>query len=120
MNKIVGNVVGIASFVLAYALSSYIGWVALLFVAPVVIGIWFPSWYFKKKNSNKGLIKWLAWSNLVSWLVPLLGLLTSISTFSSQPFTEIESKGKFKILAMIGILLSIGNAAIGILLNLNV
>ena len=115
MNKQLGNIAGIISFVVAYALFRYVGLVGLLFLGAFLIGVWFPGWYFKKTSSNKAVIKWLSWSNLLTWFLPPLGILISVATYKSMPYSDSQSQNRVRNLAIIGFVLSIGNAAVGVI-----
>ena len=89
--------------------------VVLLFLSSVLIGLWFAKWYAKKEKISLRLINFIIWSNLITWLIPPLGILTG--TIAIQFSNDLESKfstKKHRILGVIGIVISLANAFLGI------
>ena len=92
--------------------------VFFIILIPVLIGLFFPGWYLKRTNINSSLIKGIAYSNLITWFLPPIGLMTSIATFSFSSSEKIENRQKYKKLAIVGIVLSVINSVLGIILGL--
>ena len=89
-----------------------------IFLIAVLIGLYFPGWYLKKTNVNKQLIKGIAWSNVITWFLPPLGLMVSIATFGFSYSEKVEDRQKYKKLAIVGFVLSILNSILGAVLTL--
>lgn len=103
---------GIAGFLIGY----YVGFiVVLLFFGSFLIGSWFAKWYAKKEKINLSLINFIIWSNLITWLIPFLGILTGTIAikFSDELKSKFNTK-KYKILGVIGIVISLANFILSI------
>ena len=85
--------------------------VALLW-GPLLLALWLSSWYAKRKNPSARLMTRLAWSNVVTWLFPPLGLFTATATLglSSAPGA---SPRKYRVLGIVGLALTIINGLSG-------
>jgi hypothetical protein len=102
-----------ASAIAAFFVARYAGIVVfLLFLFAFLIGAWFPGWYLKRKKINQTLINWIIWSNLLTWLLPPLGIITGIATLGFSDIPGV-SKKKYMILAIIAIALAMINAIWG-------
>lgn len=104
--------VGLVGFLIGYY-----GGIAvfLIFLASVLIGLQFAKWYTRKEKISLRLINFIIWSNLITWLIPPLGILTG--TIAIQFSNDLESKcntKKHRILGVIGILISLANGSLGI------
>lgn len=53
--------------------------VFLLFAIPIIIGLLLPNWYMKRAKISTTLIKCVVWSNVLTWLIPPLGVFTGVS-----------------------------------------
>ncbi len=114
---IIGYVVSFVSIIGGMLIGKYLGLLVLLmFFGAYYIGQWFGKWYLKRKNINITLIQWIVWSNILTWLLPPLGILTSFATLEFSNNFPKESK-KYKTVAIIGIVASLLNALSGILIN---
>ncbi|MFH1089332.1 MAG: hypothetical protein V1716_02830 [Candidatus Uhrbacteria bacterium] len=80
----------------------------LFFLLGAAIGQWFGKWYAKRPKVSKGLIKFIAWSNVLTWLSIPIGLFTSLAVLELSKTAGPDSK-KFKTLAIVGIVLSLLN-----------
>lgn len=105
------------SIVMGFIIGRFLGLVFFIFVFAYLIGEWFPKWYMNRKKINYGLINFIAWSNTLAWILPPLGVLIGFSTLGFSRFITPESK-KYKTLAFAGIIISLINSIIGILINL--
>lgn len=121
VSEILSRIVGIIIFLLAIGLGKTMGFSFTIFVVilvvPYYIGQWFPKWYFKREKINYSLVNWIAWSNVLTWLLPPLGILTGVATFEFSSLVRQEGK-KYKLLAIISIALSVVNAVVGIIIKL--
>ena len=111
------QVVRVLSLLIAFAVGKYLGLVFFLFLAAYLIGQWFPKWYLKREKINIKLVRFIVWSNLVSWLLPPLGIMTGFAALEFANHFPGDQK-KYKTLAVIGIGASLLNATIGVLLNI--
>ena len=106
-------------FLLGYLIIRILGSIVFfIFLIAVLIGLYFPSWYLKKENVNKSLIKGIAWSNVITWFLPPLGLMVSITTFGFSYSEKVEDRQKYKKLAIVGLVLSIINSISGAVLTM--
>ena len=106
-------------FLLGYLIVRILGPISFfIFLIPVLVGLYFPSWYLKKENVNKSLIKGIAWSNVITWFLPPLGLMVSITTFGFSRSDKVEGRQKYKKLAIVGFVLSIINSLSGAVLTM--
>jgi len=106
-------------FFLGYLIVKILGPIFFfIFLIAVLIGLYFPNWYLKKENVNKSLIKGIAWSNVITWFLPPLGLMVSIATFGFSSSEKIEDRQKYKKLAIVGLTLSIINSFLGAVLTM--
>jgi hypothetical protein len=62
----------------------------------------------KKEWQNKTVIKFITWLNIISWLSPLVGVLTSSITLTINGVDQKLSR-RYKILGFIALLLSVFN-----------
>lgn len=88
-----------------------------IFLIAALIGLYFPGWYLKKENINKSLIRGIAWSNVITWFLPPLGLMVSIATLGFSYSEKVEGRQKYKKLAIVGLTLSIINSILGAVLT---
>lgn len=108
---------------LAYAIGLvigiYLGFLfALIFIVIACIGPMLVDVYMKRKNVSDRLIKIIAWSNIIAWLLPPLGIFIGFSTIQFGKYIHTQ-KTKFTILGVLGIILALCNAGLGIFLRLN-
>ena len=108
--KVVGAIIG-------FALGKFLGLVIFLFIGAFVIGQWFPTWYLKRERINVNVVKWSVWSNVATWFLPPLGILTGFAALEFSNHFPGERK-KYKTLAIFGIVASLINATIGVLIRL--
>tara|TARA_B100000745_G_C20151287_1_gene394705 strand:- start:1395 stop:1886 length:492 start_codon:yes stop_codon:yes gene_type:complete len=111
------SIVSVVFFIAAFAIGRFLGLVVFLFIGAWALGEWFPKWYMKRDKVNTTLVKWIVWSNVLTWLLPPLGILTGFAALKFGDFFPAENK-KYRIIAIIGLIASVLNALSGILINL--
>jgi len=115
---VVSKIINVIIFIFAFIIGRFLGIIVFIFIFAYLIGIWFPKWYIKRSNYSIVLIKWIAWTNILSWLLPPIGIFTGFATLGFSDLIEKENK-KYKVLAILGIGLSIMNAIFGIIINID-
>lgn len=80
------------------------------------LGDWIAQWYLKRRVINEGVINLLSWTNLIVWVLPPLGIFTASLVYGLCHRSEITSSRRYKILAIIGAVLSIVNGTIAFVL----
>lgn len=116
-SNILNSITSVIFFIAAFAIGKFLGLVVFLFIAAWAIGEWFPKWYMKREKVNTVLVKWIVWSNLLTWLLPPLGVMTGFAALKFSDYFPGVSK-KYKIVAIIALVASILNATSGILMSL--
>ena len=103
---------GIIIVIASIALGRFLGLAFFVLLIPAVIGWYLASWYVKKVTTENGLTKFIAWINIVSWFIPIAGLLTSLASIK---FSESYGKKdkKYLVLGIIGLCLAVVNGVIG-------
>lgn len=99
-------IAGLAAAVISAAMVRYLGPAVLLLIISFIAGIFFPPLFFNK-SKNMTVINIIAYSNLVIWLIPFLGLFTSIATLGSVKYVE-RQRGLYAVLGLVGFLSSMG------------
>lgn len=108
------NIVRIISIIGGYFIARYLGFlITIIFFGAFLLGIWFPIWYLKRENINHPLIKWIVWSNIVSWFLPPLGIITGMAALGFSASAGHKKK-QYTILAITGLSLALINAGWGI------
>ena len=105
----------------AVLLSNFIGrTLGILGIAivwgPLLLALWLSSWYTKRKNPSGKLLTRLAWSNTATWLFPPLGLFTASATLGMSNASGATPR-KYRVLGVIGLVLSALNGLAGALLR---
>jgi hypothetical protein len=113
--RIVCAIVPLLVFVVTKSLGSYGVFFVLFFMAIYFI-YWlankFSAWYVKNKTSEKTLTSILVWSNVVTWLLPPLGLFTGISAIKiSEAYPK--NRDTYRAVAFVCLTLCIINSIIG-------
>lgn len=116
-NGAFNTIISVLSFIAAYAIGRFLGLVVLIFIGAWAIGGWFPKWYMQREKVNGTLVKWIVWSNSVTWLLPPLGVMTSFSALGFSDYFPSDTR-KYKTIAIIGLAASLLNAFSGILKNI--
>ncbi len=115
---ILEKIVKYVSWIIAFVIARYLGFfIVLLFTMSVVIGLWLPEWLKQKNKLSLKFIKFIAWSNVITWFLPPAGIFTGVFTCQAASYTA-EQKKKYRILGCISILFAIINAAIGVALKM--
>ena len=108
----VGAIVG------GFILAKFFGLILIYFFLVALFGLWFPQWYSKRRAVNQSLIKGIVWSNVIVWLFPLLGVLIGAATIGFSGLTKIEKeRRRYRLLATIGLVLSLINIIAAILIK---
>ncbi len=111
------QIVSFISIIIGFIIGKYLGLVVFIFLFAFIIGQWFPKWYLKREHININLVKWVVWSNVLTWLLPPLGIMTGFAALEFGNHFPGESK-KYKIIAIIGITASFINSLSGILMHI--
>ena len=98
---------------IGYAIGRLFGWKYLIYSGVYITVLYFTYSYFKNRNINIFLASVFAWSNILAWFLPPLGIFTAVATLGIARNVEQEGKKRYKTLAVIGIVLSIINMAFG-------
>lgn len=113
-------VIYILSLVGGCYLFYYLGITGLIFLAAILGGIYLPNWIYKKYGYKKTLVDIIAWSNLILGLIlPPLGIFVGIFPIKFNTLlSQEDKKTKYLVLGIIGLIISITNAVLGILVRL--
>lgn len=114
---VLDQVVKFVSIVVGFIIGKYLGLILFLFLFAFLIGQWFPKWYLKRERVNVSLVKWIVWSNLFTWILPPLGVMTGFAALEFGNHFPSDRK-KFKTIAILAIVASLLNALGGLLLSL--
>lgn len=92
-------------------------WLAILFAAVIGggIGMLFGHLMAKDGEVDTGLCRFIAWLNLVAWLLPIAGLCVCAMTTEFYRWSTTSTR-MYKTLASIGAILSCLSAVFGVLL----
>ncbi|MCP6718812.1 MAG: hypothetical protein KJI71_01090 [Patescibacteria group bacterium] len=112
--SILSVVAPITAFIIAYALARYLGLVFLLFLLTGYAGHWFANWYSKRENQSYKLKNVICWSNVVTWISPVVGVGMGIMAYG---FGKTENNKKYRNLGIFGLTLSIVNGLLGVYLR---
>lgn len=105
------TIFGIVTTITGFAFGWFLGFLIFIFFAAMFIGLWLGKWYSWNHRENKA-ISIIAWSNVVSWLLPPAGILTASATYVFSKNIDKKNKSKYTGLWMIGAILALGNAAL--------
>lgn len=103
-------------FVLARNTDVNTGIIIVIIGGMYYLGDWIAQWYLKRRVINEGVINFLAWANLIVWVLPPLGIFTASLVYGLCRRSEVTSSRRCKILAIIGALLSVMNGTIAFVL----
>ncbi len=115
--SVLDQIVTVGSIIIGFVIGRYLGLVVFLFLGALFVGQWFPKWYLKREHVNLTLVKWIVWSNVLTWLLPPLGVMTGFAALEFGNHFPADRK-KYKIIAIIGIVASLLNALSGVLMNI--
>jgi len=85
----------------------------LVFIV-VVLSFIFTSAYLRKEKLNNKLINFIAWANLFAWIFPILGIIVFVAAFVFASSERLEGRKRYKILAIIGLVLTVAAVFISI------
>ena len=115
--RVFNTIISVVFFIAAFAIGRFLGLVTFLFIGAWALGEWFPKWYMKREKVNLSLVKWIVWSNILTWLLPPLGVMTGFAALGFANHFPNDNK-KYKIIAIIALIASFLNALSGVLMNL--
>ncbi|MGB8816279.1 MAG: hypothetical protein WCC74_03575 [Minisyncoccia bacterium] len=113
--KTFDQVVSFCALFFGFIIAKYIGAGFLFFLGGGILGQWFPKWYLKRNKININLVKWIVWSNVITWLFPIIGIITGFAALEFGNHFPNDRK-KYKTIAVIGIVASLLNIILGILI----
>ena len=90
--------------------------VALIIGIPYWVGNRIAAWYVKRDNISSKLIEVISWSNVITWFLPPLGMLTGAMTIKFNQFNTNERR-KYVLLGWGCVVASIINALVGVYLR---
>jgi len=108
-------VIGIIFIIIIKIISQFIP----NFFIGIFISIGLPgiiSWYLTKRYANnisEGIFKIISWSNIITWFIPIVGIMTSLSCLSFMHHRKDYKRKLFNFLGLFGLILTILNALIG-------
>lgn len=112
------KIVEYTAAIIGFLIGKYFGFLGiLLFIGPIILGDYIPNWYMKRENINYKLIKFIGWSNVCTWILPPLGIFTGTLSVKFASYDN-KQKIKYRVLGVIGIIFSLANAVVGILLRM--
>lgn len=115
--SVFNSIISVVFFIAAFAIGRFLGLVTFLFIGAWALGEWFPKWYMKREKVNSSLVKWIVWSNVLTWLLPPLGVLTGFAALEFSNYFPANRK-KYKTIAIIALIASFINALSGVLMNI--
>jgi len=89
------------------------GLALLIPLIPIALGLSFPKWYLGRKKPSAKLVEIIAWSNVVLWALPPLGLLTNCATIKFAKYFELK-KRQYLLLGYGGLVATIINIVWGL------
>lgn len=114
MLTIVKTAIGLGVGYIAVRLLGIGGTLALL--PSSIIGYLFAHYYVIEKNrENESWVKFIHWTNVVTWLLPIIGIATSVFSLTVAEGIS-QNKTKLFVLGYVGLTLTILNAIAGVLL----
>lgn len=85
------------------------GLIILVIAASYYVGDWIAVWYLKRKTINERAIRYVSWANLIAWTLPLLGFFIAGLSHGFYVQSVSQSRKKYRILAFLGVVLSVLN-----------
>jgi hypothetical protein len=113
------RVLGVVGWGIGYLISKNFGIVFLIFIFAPLIAIGLTEKYLVNHKPSKGLVNGLAWCNLATWILPILGVTVGALSLHLSKYLLGSFQKKVRTLGWIGMILSIVNAIVGILMKLN-
>lgn len=111
------TVIRILVIIGSYVLGRILGIIFFIFILAIIIGDWFPKWFIRKYGIKKSFFNVIAWANVLTWIFPIVGILTGIASLKLSK--ELVETKKFRNLGYVGIILSSTNVLLGIYLSIN-
>ncbi|HEU4966037.1 MAG TPA: hypothetical protein VFT53_00965 [Candidatus Saccharimonadales bacterium] len=79
----------------------------IIFCIPFLLAFGYSTWYIRRGKYNERWLALLFWSNVITWVIPVLGVFTAAATNLINMHNHGEDRRKYMRLASIGILLSV-------------
>jgi hypothetical protein len=108
----IGIVAGLAGFSLVAVYPALFG-LMIIILGSSLLGGWYGSWYAKKKQYNESWIKFLFWSNLCTWFIPIIGFFTATATYQINSRNKGNDRVQFMWITGVCYALSLVNAFFG-------
>lgn len=100
---------------IAFGIGYAFGWVMLLVIIVLfLVGSWLAKWY-GDRSGNTSIVKVVAWANILTWFLPVLGYFTAGATIKFSDLKTGTERKQLLILGSIGLVLSLINSVIGVL-----
>ena len=113
---------GILPLIAAYILGHFLGIgliiLVIFFYIFRFIGIKIAGWYLKKEKKNHRIMRYFIFSNFILWVVPFLGIPIGFMSLKFSNYFSEKSK-KFRIISIIGIVMSVLNSIAGAFLSIH-
>ncbi len=117
MNKYILISILLVLVIVLWFANIYIAMPAFMFFLSGSIGYLFSKWYIRREVVNFSVINFVVWSNVITWILPIVGTLTGISALKFASYIP-EKKKKYTKIAIISLLASFLNAFLGVVLAL--
>jgi hypothetical protein len=114
LNIIVSYMGFIVGLIVSYLLIRFLGLIAgLILIILFILGFSFPGWYLRKRSPSEKIINFIIWSNILTWLLPPIGLFTSVASLGFISHFEKPAKTRALVLGLVGLILTIINSIVG-------
>jgi hypothetical protein len=110
------SLISAVTFIVAIVMSRALGIWSFVFIIPPWAGYYLANWYLKRPSGDR-IAQITAWSNVISWFLPPIGLYTATATLlaASQYRAAGKDSTRLYVLGTIGLVLTIVNAGLGAL-----
>lgn len=109
------KILGWVAAAVGFCIGKYFGiLVFTIFAASCIIGYYFARLLYKKNKLQIKLVKFIIWSNILTWTLPPLGLITSVFTIQIGEY-DMNQKIKCRILGISSCCLALISAVVGML-----
>lgn len=118
LQRILGVIIVVAIYVISYAFGR-IFWVpTLIWGFAYFSARYLTKWLLSKNFFSPKIKRFIGWSNILTWLIPPLGIFTAAMTLTLIEDTPPQQIKKFKILSWACFCLSAVNGLFGVWLRL--
>lgn len=116
MKKTIIQIVEVIVTIVAIITAKYLGILYLIFLLVGWLG-WYLGLLYSKNHKENSLTKFVAWVNLATWFIPIVGFFTVFASFAFN--TKYGERNKiYLVFAIIGLVLSVINGIAGVIINL--